>query len=335
MKAIYFQPGKALDDSSAALLREVPDPVPAGRDVLVRIEAVGLNPVDTKVRPDAGETEEILGYDAAGTVAAVGPDVRLAKVGDRVWHAGDITRPGSNAEFQLVDERIIGNRPQSLSAAQAAAVPLTALTAWEALFERLGIDPMGNPDGRSLLIIGGAGGVGSIAIQFAKRAGLRVIATASRPESAQWCRDLGADDVVDHSQPLRPQLEGLGMKHVDYIANFHDTAQYWDAMGDLIAPQGRIVLIVEAPGDLAFGGPYKSKSVTVSWEFMFTRSMFQTADRIRQREILNQVAALIDEGVLRTTANGEVKPITPANLIAAHQAIESKRTVGKIVLAGW
>lgn len=309
--------------------------MPAGRDVLVKIEAIAVNPVDTKVCPKSGDAEKILGFDAAGTVAAIGPDVTLVKPGDKVWHAGDVTRPGTNAEYQLVDERILGERPVSLTAAEAAALPLTALTAWESLFERLGIDPGGKHAGRSLLIIGGAGGVGSIAIQLAKRAGLRVIATASRPESAHWCREQGADEVADHSQALRPQLEALDLKQVDFIANFHNSADYWETMGDLIAPQGRIVLIVETPGDLAFGGAYKSKSVTVSWEFMFTRTLFQTEDMIRQRWILNEVAALIDSGALRSTAMGNVNPITVENLLAAHHAIRSQRTIGKIVLAGW
>ncbi|MES2997238.1 MAG: zinc-binding alcohol dehydrogenase family protein [Verrucomicrobiota bacterium] len=335
MKAIFFQAGKALDDPQAAVLREIETPQPTGRDVLVKIEAVALNPVDTKVRPDAGEDDAVLGYDAAGAVTAIGEDVKFLAIGDKVYYAGDIKRPGTNAEFQLVDERIVGNRPENLTVADAAALPLTALTAWEALFNRLMIDSGGKDSGRTLLIIGGAGGVGSIAIQLAKWAGIRVIATASREESSAWCRDLGADDVVNHHNPLRTQIEKLGLDNVDFIANFHDTAQYWETMGDLIAPQGRVVLIVESSENLPLGGAYKSKSVSISWEFMFTRSMFATADQEKQRGILNEIAKLIDAGVLRTTSNGSAGKISAENILAAHKAIESKRTVGKIVLAGW
>lgn len=317
------------------MLVEQDVPQAHGRDVLVRVEAVALNPVDTKVRPDAGEDDAVLGYDAAGEIVAVGEEVENASIGDKVYYAGDIRRPGSNSEFQLVDERIVGNRPQSLDAAQAAALPLTSLTAWEALFERLGVDPSGADAGKSLLIIGGAGGVGSIAIQLAKWAGLHVIATASRGESTKWCRELGADSVINHRDPLRPQLEQLGIDHVDLIANFNNTSAYWETMGDLIAPLGKIVLIVESSGPLDFGDPYKRKSVTVAWEFMFTRSMFTTPDMDRQRGILHQIAELVDAGKLRTTLASPAGKITADNIIAAHREIESGRTVGKIVLAGW
>jgi len=331
MKAIQFIAGNTI----VAEEREVATPAATGRDVLVKIEAIALNPVDTKVRPDAGEDDAILGYDAAGTVVAVGDEVTTLAVGDAVYHAGDIRRPGSNAEFQLVDERIVGKRPSSLDAASAAALPLTSLTAWEALHDRLGICPDGKHAGKSLLIIGGAGGVGSIAIQLAKRAGLRVIATASRGASTDWCRGLGADHVVNHGDPLRPQIGQLGLDHVDYIANFHSTDQYWQTMGDLIAPQGRVVLIVEPSTPLDFGGDYKRKSVSVSWEFMFTRSMFATEDMGKQAEILNTIAALVDAGELRSTIGKVLGKISARNLIEAHELIETNRTVGKLVLEDW
>lgn len=335
MKAIQFKAGKPISDPDAAITVDVPKPKPTGRDVLVRVEAVALNPVDTKVRPKAGADDAILGYDAAGTVVEIGDGVEHLAVGDAVYYAGDIRRPGSNAEFQLVDERIVGNCPVTLDAAAAAALPLTALTAYESLFDRLGLDPDGADAGKTLLIIGGAGGVGSIGIQLAKSAGLIVIATASRDESASWCRDLGADHVINHNDPLRPQIEGHGLANVDFIANFNNTTAYWDTMGDLIAPQGKIVLIVEEQGPLLLGGDYKRKSVTVVWELMFTRSMFTTADIGMQREILNRVAMMVDEGRIRSTVDKVTGLITAENILAAHRAQQTGRIVGKQVLAGW
>ncbi|MEN1729622.1 MAG: zinc-binding alcohol dehydrogenase family protein, partial [Pseudomonadota bacterium] len=293
MKAIQFQPGLELTDPNVALEIDLPRPEPKGRDILVEIEAIGMNPVDTKVRPETGEEPMVLGYDATGTVVAVGDETELLKVGDNVYYAGDITRPGTNSQLHLVDERIAAVRPSSLDAASSAALPLTSLTAWESLFDRLGIDPDGGHRGKSLLIIGGAGGVGSIGIQLAKLAGLTVIATASRDESAQWCRDLGADHVVNHREDLAPQLKALGLDGVDYIANFNNSEAYWETMGEVIAPQGSIVLIVEAANALNIGGPFKNKSVSISWELMFTRSMFNTPDIAKQHEILKQVATLV------------------------------------------
>lgn len=335
MKAIQFQPGLSIDNPDVARDVDLPMPEAIGRDVLVEIDAVGLNPVDTKVRPKAGAEPKVLGYDAAGTVVAVGESAELLKVGDKVYYAGDVTRAGSNSQFHLVDERIAAIRPRSLGAADCAALPLTSLTAWESLYERLGIDPAGTHAGKSILIIGGAGGVGSIGIQLAKLAGLTVIATASRKESEQWCRDLGADFVVNHREPLAPQLAGHGFENVDYIANYNNTEAYWDAMGQVIAPLGRIVLIVEQVGSLDLGGPYKTKSVSISWEFMFTRSIFKTADMVAQHEILTHVAALIDAGKIRTTANGTLGPIIAENVVKAHVQLESGTSIGKLVLEGW
>lgn len=335
MKAIQFQPGLAINNPEVARDVDLPTPKPGGRDVLVQVEAVAMNPVDAKVRPAAGAEPKVLGFDAAGTVVAVGDKTELLKVGDKVYYAGDITRPGTNSQFHLVDERIAAIRPASLDAAASAALPLTSLTAWESLFERLGIDPAGSHQTQSLLIIGGAGGVGSIAIQLARLAGLTVIATASRPESEQWCRDLGADHVVNHREDLAPQLAKLGFETVDYIANYNNTDAYWETMGRIIAPQGRIVLIVGQESDLDIGGPFKLKSVSISWELMFTRSMFQTPDMAKQHEILKRIATLVDSGQIKTTANGTLGMITAKNIVKAHAMIESGRSIGKLVLEGW
>lgn len=337
MKAIAQIKPSLPSDYSSLIDLELPKPAPSGRDLLVRVEAISVNPVDTKVRRgrSAKEAEpRVLGWDAAGIVEATGPEATFFKPGDTVFYAGAIARPGSNAEFQLVDERIVGHKPATLSFADAAALPLTTLTAWESFVDRLGVDAQGGSSGKTLLILAGAGGVGSIGIQLAKFFNLTVIATASRPESAQWCRDLGATHVINHREPLRPQIDALGFSRVDFIANFCDTDGYWDAMADLIAPQGRIVSIVENSGPLELG-LLKSKSAAFSWESMFTRSMFQTPDIAEQGGILNQIAALIDAGTLRTTHTETLSPIGAANLREAHARLESGRTIGKLVLAGW
>ncbi len=335
MKAIQFQPGLTLENPDVAREVDLPKPEPTGRDILVEVEAIGLNPVDTKVRPSEGGEAKVLGYDAAGTVVAVGEAVELLAVGDTVYYAGSIARPGANSQFHVVDERIAAIRPSSLDAASAAAIPLTALTAWESLFDRLGIDSEGGHAGKSLLIIGGAGGVGSIGIQLAKRAGLTVIATASRKESTQWCLDLGADFVVNHGEDLAAQLSKLGFETVDYIANFNNTDAYWEVMGRLIAPQGGVVLIVEPSGSLDLGGPFKLKSARICWELMFTRAVFETSDMQRQHEILKRVAELIDAGELRSTANTKLSPINVENVLKAHRQLESGRSIGKIVIEAW
>jgi zinc-binding alcohol dehydrogenase family protein len=339
MKAIAAFGGVPCSAPGAFALVELPDPLPGPHDLLVRVEAWAVNPVDTKVRsglpgPGAGAPPRLLGWDAAGVVEAIGDSVVRFVPGDRVWFAGDISRPGCNAERVLVEEAICDHRPANLSAADAAALPLTGLTAWEALFERLGLDPEGADAGRSLLILGGAGGVGSIAIQLARRAGLMVIATASRPESRAWCERMGASHVVDHSQPLVPQLAALGLPEVDTIANFSDTDAYWAVMAELIRPQGAIVAIVanRAPLDLNL---LKAKSVSFHWEFMFTRPQFRTPDRGRQGEILERLAELVEAGEIQSTALTRLTPITPTNLATAHGLLESGRAIGKIVLEGW
>ena len=299
--------------------------------------AISVNPADTKVRspkPKVEASPRVLGWDAVGVVEAVGPDVKLFKRGDAVYYAGSMVRPGCNSELHLVDERIVGHKPRSLDNAQAAALPLTALTAHEALFDRCSIDVGGRHAGRSLLIINGAGGVGSIAIQMAKLAGLRVIATASRPETQQWCRELGADHVVNHRQELPPQLAALGHAQVDYIFNTVNTASYWDAMCELIKPFGRIVSIVETTQPMAVG-KLMSKSASFSYELMFTRSAQQTQDMDEQHRILEQVAGWVDAGKLKTTLTEKLSPINASTLRQAHAKLESGTMLGKLVLEGW
>ncbi|MDM4018791.1 zinc-binding alcohol dehydrogenase family protein [Roseiconus lacunae] len=337
MKAVALTRYLPIEDPLSLFDIEMDRPEPVGHDLLVAVNAIAVNPVDYKVRAPKDKIEEspkVLGWDAAGVVEAVGPEVTLFKPGDEVFYAGDITRQGTNSQFHLVEEAIVGRKPQSLDFAQAAAFPLTSITAYEAFFDRLGIDVDGRNAKETLLIIGGAGGVGSIGIQLAKLAGLTVIATASRPESIQWVRDLGADHVINHREPLRPQIESLGLSHVDHIALFNDTDGHWDATADLIRPQGKVVSIVENERPLS-QSVMKSKSASLTWEFMFTRSMFQTPDRIEQHHLLNRIADWIDAGKIKTTANNVVRPINAENLRAAHKQLEAGRSVGKIVLEGW
>jgi NADPH2:quinone reductase len=337
MKAVALTHYLPIDDPASLADVELDDPSPAGHDLLVRVEAVSVNPVDTKVRSPKSQVEaqpKVLGWDAAGTVIAVGNEVTLFKKGDAVYYAGDVTRAGSNAQLQVVDERIVGRKPDTLDFAQAAALPLTTLTAWELLFDRFGFDADGGDRDRSLLIIAGAGGLGSIAIQLARRAGLKVIATASREETVAWCKRMGADHVIDHRRPLRPQLEAAGFRHVDAVACFTGAESYWQQITDVVAPQGCIGLVVglRAPLDLEL---IKNKSASVHWEFMFTRAMFGTPDIARQHEILTRAADLVDRGELRTTVTETLRPINATNLREAHRRLESGTTIGKLVLAGW
>lgn len=316
---------------------DLPKPAPAGHDLLVRIEAVSVNPVDTKVRAPgkpARTTPLVLGWDAAGVVDAIGAAVSMFKPGDKVFYAGDITRPGSNSEFHLVDERIVGHRPRSSSAEAAAAFPLVSITAYEALFDRLGVNPDGRSRGRTLLVIAGAGGVGSMTIQLAKMAGLTVLATASRPESIEWVKHLGADHVLDHRRPLRSQLESAGYKTVHYILNCADTDAYWDAMADAIVPQGKICTIVENKGPLD-QQVMKLKSVTHVWELMFTRSKYQTEDMVEQHKLLERIAGWIDSGMIKGILRETLEPINAANLKKAHAKLESGTMIGKLALKAW
>jgi NADPH2:quinone reductase len=337
MKAVGYHTPLPINDPAALVDLDLPKPQAMGRDLLVAVHAISVNPVDTKVRKSAAPPEgeaKVLGWDAVGIVEAVGPDVTLFKVGDAVYYAGSIARPGANAEFHLVDERIVGRKPSTLSNAEAAALPLTAITAWELLFDRLGAAVGKKRDGGHLLIIGGAGGVGSILIQLARRlTGLTVIATASRPETREWCLSLGAHHVIDHSKPFLPQLQALGIPHVEKIASLTHTSDHFDGIVDVVAPQGKLLLI-DDPKTLDIM-PLKRKAVSVHWELMFTRSLFQTPDMIEQHHLLNEVADLIDAGILRTTLGEQFGTINADNLKRAHALIESGKAKGKVVLEGF
>ena len=338
MKAVGLYQYLPIENEQSLVDVEIDQSPPTGQDLLVHVRAISVNPVDTKVRARKNKSEtspRILGWDAAGEVIAVGPNVEHFAVGDQVFYAGDITRPGSNSEYQLVDERIVGKKPTALTFAEAAALPLTSITAWEALFDRLGISPRGEDAGKYILIIGGAGGVGSIAIQLAKQlATLNVIATASRPESIAWVKKLGADRVVNHRKALDKELHDNALPQVDYIFCLNNTLHHWSAMANAIAPQGQICSIVETPEPVDLG-VLKSKSATFVWEFMFTRSMYQTADMIEQHRLLTSVAKLIDDGQLVTTLNEVIRPINAENLRKAHAMVEQGRSIGKVVLADW
>ena len=337
MKAIGYREPGPIDRPGALIEAAMPDPVATDHDLLVRVNAVSVNPVDTKVRA-AGPAPEgglkVLGYDAVGVVEAAGPAVTLFKPGDRVFYAGSIRRQGSNAELQLVDERIVGPAPTSLSDAQAAALPLTAITAWEMLFERLDVRrpvPGGN---EAILIIGGAGGVGSMAIQLAKQLTLlKVIATASRPETRDWAVGLGADHVVDHSKPLAAEIQKLGIGAPGFVFSTTQTERHFDEIVDLIAPEGRFGVIDDLGRSDA--NRLKSKALTLCFELMFARSTFQTPDMIEQHRLLAEVARLADAGRVRSTLGDHFGRITAENLTRAHAFIESGKARGKVVLEGF
>jgi zinc-binding alcohol dehydrogenase family protein len=337
MKAVGYRKSLPIDAADALIDFETVKPEPKGRDLRVAVKAISANPVDYKVRkraaPPEGETK-ILGYDAAGIVDAAGPDVTLFRPGDEVFYAGSILRQGTNSEFHLVDERIVGRKPKSLSFAEAAALPLTSITAWELLFDRLGAVPGKSVDPRTLLIVGGAGGVGSILIQLARRlTGLNVVATASRTESQKWCLDLGAHAVVDHAKPIKEQIERLRAPPVALVASLTNTGEHYKALAELMAPQGKYGLI-DDPAEFNVA-VFKGKAISVHWESMFTRSSFQTPDMIGQHDLLNDVSDLIDKGVLRTTLGQGFGTINATNLKRAHALLESGKSRGKIVLEGW
>ena len=337
MRAIGYQQPGTIDRTEALVDIELADPVVTGRDLLVEVKAVSVNPVDTKVRSGSGPIRgdwRVLGWDAAGVVRAVGPEVRGFEPGDEVFYAGSTGRDGTNAELHLVDERIVGRKPASLDWAEAAALPLTAITAWETLFERLSVRTPVAGAAPALLIIGGAGGVGSMAIQLARQVpDLTVIATASRPETQAWVRELGAHHVIDHRQPLAQQVADLGIGAPAFIFSATHTDEHIEQIAELIAPQGRFALI-DDPKTLDVV-PFKRKSVSTHWEFMFTRSMFETADMETQGQILSAIASLVDAGEVRTTLTERFSPINAANLKRAHQALESTSARGKIVIEGW
>jgi len=337
MKAVaYYQP-LAIDHPEALLDIELPAPQAGPRDLLVEVRAISVNPVDTKIRsrvqPPAGEAK-VLGWDVAGVVREVGEAVTLFRPGDRVWYAGALDRPGANSELHVVDERLVGRMPDSLAFAQAAALPLTAITAWELLFDRLAVPAGKRPDARTLLVVGAAGGVGSILVQLARRlTGLTVIGTASRPETQAWVLAQGAHHVIDHRQPLAEELARIGLPQVDLVASLNATDHHFAALAEVIAPQGKLALI-DDPAQLDVG-LLKRKSVSLHWEFMYTRSMFQTPDMIAQHRLLTDVAALVDDGVLRTTVAEHFGRIDAANLRRAHALLESGKSRGKIVLEGF
>ncbi|MDX8239129.1 zinc-binding alcohol dehydrogenase family protein [Acinetobacter pittii] len=336
MKAVAYQKAGPITSSEALVDIELDTPVAEGHDLLVRVQAVSVNPVDTKIRKNVSPENnqwKTLGWDAVGIVKAIGDKVTQFKIGDVVWYAGALNRQGSNSELQLVDERIVGHKPKTLEATEAAALPLTAITAWEMLFDRLQVRKNA-PEKTSILVIGGAGGVGSITIQLLKQlTNLTIIATASRAETQEWVKQLGADYVLDHRQPLAAQIKQLDLTAPLYVFSTTQTDQHLSDIVELIAPQGRFGLI-DDPEQLDIK-PFKSKSVSVHWEFMFTRSMYQTEDMVKQSELLNEVSKLVDEGKIKTTVTQVLSPINAENLKRVHQQIESGTTKGKIVLQGF
>lgn len=336
MKAVGFTHYLPIEDPNSFLDLEIDTPVALGEDILVEVKAISVNPVDTKVRApkDIVETPpKIIGYDAAGIVKAVGPDVTLFKEGDEVYYAGDISRIGTNQQFHLVDQNIVGVKPQSLSFAEAAALPLTTITAYEAFFDRLKIDVNGADAGQTILIIGAGGGVGSIGIQLAKLAGLKVIATASREETTNWVKELGADYVINHKENMVEQVRNLGLYHVDHIAIFNDM-RHWEAAVELIRPQGGIVTIDDTDLPMPMAG-MKMKAASLHWEYMFARAMHQTDDMIEQHKLLNEVSKRIDAGEIRTTLTDVLSPINANTIREAHRLIETGQAKGKIVIEGF
>lgn len=337
MRAVGYRQSLPITEAASLLDLELPKPVPGGRDLLVEVKAISVNPVDTKVRMRAspeGDTPVVLGWDAAGIVVAAGPEAVLFKPGDAVYYAGALNRPGTNAEFHLVDERIAGAKPATLGFAAAAALPLTSITAWEAMFDRLHVARAVPGAARAILIIGGAGGVGSIAIQLARAlTDLTVIATASRAETRDWVRDLGAHHVIDHRQPIAPQVAALGLGAPGFVFSTTNTDQHLADIVELIAPQGRFALIDDPKALDAL--PFKRKSVSLHWEFMFTRPVFGTADIEAQHTLLTEVATLVDAGRIRSTQTESFGPINAANLKRAHALLESGTARGKVVLEGF
>lgn len=336
MKAIGLLKYLPIENKESLLDIELEKPTPKGKDLLVRVNAISINPVDVKVRSPKDKVEDepkILGWDASGVVVEVGEECKLFKPGDEVFYAGSITRPGTYCEYHLVDERIVGSKPKTLTYAESSALPLTSITAWEALFERLEINTNNKEVNKlnNILIIGGGGGVGSIAIQLAKWAGLNVIATASRIETENWVKDFGADYVINHHESFKEQLQKVEIEHVDYILCLNNTDQHWKSMGDVIKPQGKICSIVENENPLDLN-VLKSKSATFVWESMFTRSMYQTEDMIKQHLLLNKISELIDNGIIKTTMNKKLSPINAESIRKAHELVETGRMIGKIVI---
>lgn len=331
MKAIIAKRDRDVDDTEAFMLTEQPTPDPGAQDLLVQVLAIGMNPVDTKVRKKIAQ-DSVLGWDAYGIVKKTGEGVTDFNAGDKVFYAGDITRPGCNSEYHLVDQRIAALAPENLSPADAVAMPLTSITAWEGLFERLGFIPEESANsGQSILIIGGAGGVGSVAIQLARWAGLKVFATASRTETVDWCKKLGADTVLNHRNNLTEELRAAGAESVDAIFCTTQMEMHWKAMSECVRPQGAIVLIDDPvePVDITL---FKFKSVSISWEFMYTRSMFATEDMSEQGKLLSAVAGLLDKGTLISSRQETLTGLTPENIQKMHIKQESGTMMGKQTL---
>lgn len=338
MKAVAYYQSLPIDHSDALQDVQLAAPTPGPRDLLVEVKAISVNPVDTKIRrnvaPEDGAAK-VLGWDASGIVQAVGSEVSLFQPGDRVYYAGAINRAGANSELHVVDERIVGHMPKTLAFAEAAAMPLTAITAWELLFERLQISQDSADQGQSLLIVGAAGGVGSILVQLARQlTGLTVIGTASRPETQAWVRELGAHHVIDHRQPLSEELKRIGVNQVTHVASLTQTDQHFAQLVEALAPQGRLALI-DDPEQALDIMQLKRKSLSLHWELMFTRSLFETADMIEQHRLLERVAELVDAGTLKTTLGEHFGRINAANLRRAHSLLESGTAKGKIVLEGF
>jgi zinc-binding alcohol dehydrogenase family protein len=337
MKAVGYKTAGTLDRDDALLDLTLDKPTANGRDLLVRVQAVSVNPVDYKIRQNRaaeGGDPVVLGWDAVGEVVEVGDAVSMFKIGDKVWYAGAINRSGTNAEYHLVDERIVGHAPKTVSAAAAAALPLTTLTAYEMLFDRLRVSDPVPGAARAVVIIGGSGGVGSIAIQLLRaKTDMIVVATASRPETREWAKSLGAHHVIDHTQPLAPQIEALGIGQPGYVFSTTHTHQYVEQVAEFIAPQGRFGLI-DDPDTLNIM-PFKAKAISTHWELMFTRSLFETADMTRQHEILNEVADLLDAGDIQSTATEVLGKIDATTLKRAHAILESNKAKGKLVLEGF
>lgn len=337
MKAVAYRQILPITDPHSLLDVELAQPAPQGRDLLVQVEAISVNPVDTKVRQRANPdgADKVLGWDAAGTVVATGADVTLFKPGDAVYYAGAIDRSGSNAQFQLVDERIVGRKPGTLDFAQAAAMPLTTITAWELLFDRLNLPRGATARPRVILIVGGAGGVGSMAIQLARTlTNATVIATASREDSQAWVKALGAHHVVDHHGDLVAAVKAVAPQGVDDVLSLTHTEQHFAKLVELLKPQGKLALIDDPAKPLEIN-LLKQKSISLHWEFMYTRSLFHTEDMQAQHRLLNEVADLVDAGVLRTTLRENLGAINAENLRRAHQQVESASSIGKLVLSGW
>lgn len=337
MKAVAYYQSLPISDPLSLQDIELAEPVAGRRDLLVEVKAISVNPVDTKVRQNVqpeGRDAKVLGWDVAGIVKAIGSEVTLFQPGDKVFYAGSIARAGANSERHVVDERIVGHMPKSLSFAHAAALPLTAITAWELLFERLQIAEGATGTGQSLMIVGAAGGVGSMLTQLARQlTGLNVIGTASRPETEAWVRQLGAHHVLDHSKPLNEELTRAGLPQVTHVASLTQTDLHLDQLVEALAPQGRLALI-DDPKSLDVS-KLKRKSLSLHWEFMYTRSLFETADMIEQHKLLNRIAELIDAGTLKTTFGEHFGTINAANLRRAHAFLESGKAKGKIVLEGF